>query len=235
MLHISVAKCHLTGCKDSFTFHTRHSETVDFDDLVDLMATGRTTLSKPDLYGAMQLLSEEIQRALSRGCVVRLPFGSLYLTASGSLEDSSEPFVPGSPDLNHDVRLRFRANKEAEIRIVKATKINRMKVVGAVSPVLMACESVRTDEKLAASPSDFVRIKGERLHFDKRNAELGVFFVNGSTYRAAQYATVTNKMVIAQVPPDVPTGQYTVAVSTLPGKLSRVKEGVLEDPLSVLS
>ena len=48
------------------------------------MATGRTAITKTDLAGAFQLLSEELHKAVSEGYVVKLPFGSFYLSASGT-------------------------------------------------------------------------------------------------------------------------------------------------------
>lgn len=76
------------------------------------MATGRTAITKTDLAGAFQLLSEELHKAVSEGYVVKLPFGSFYLSASGTFDQLDIRVLPfastrETPGTNSDSRGRM--------------------------------------------------------------------------------------------------------------------------------
>lgn len=105
--------------------------------------------------------------------------------------------------------------------------------VDKIAPRVFKAHSVRTDEELVASPGDFVRIRGHHLKFDKARLDTGVWFNNGAEHRSAQYASITPGTVIAQVPPDLAPGQYTIVVRTSPNEKD-VKSAVLSDPVSVV-
>jgi len=99
-------------------------------------------------------------------------------------------------------------------------------------PSLYTAHSVRTDEELTASPKDFIRIHGRNLKFDKAQPVVGIWFKNGSEHRSLQYASITPGTVIAQVPPDLEAGQYSLIVRTSPNEKG-IKEATLSDPVSV--
>ena len=218
--------------KKHFIVHTIHDETRDAQDLVKDMTEGGTGLSEADCLAALNAFFKVMSRELSRGTVIKLPFFSLYLSASGTFDYAGQAFDPATKETGHKVSLHFRANKAEEARIVNETLIQREFQIDKTAPCLYTAHSVRTDEELTASPGDFIRIHGRNMKFNKTQPETGVWFKNGSEHRAVQYASVTPGTVIAQVPPDLGAGQYSLIVRTSPNEKD-IKEAMLSDPVSV--
>jgi len=232
MLKIAAIPNCLPTVKKPFMVHTVNRESVSFEQLVDRMAEGRTTVSKPDIVANMQLLVEQLFQELANGAAVKLPIGTFYMCASGTFDAIDQPFVYGEGDNGHDLRLHFRANRAEEIGMARLMRVQREPLIDKTAPRLFSAESVRTDEELVAAPGDFVRVHGHHLKFDKADPALGLWFVNGSEHRAGQYASVEPSTVIAQVPPDLEPGQYSLVVRTSPNEKD-VKESRLPDPVSV--
>ena len=59
-LNITVRKNYLPACASPFIVCSDCSEVIEYERLVDLMAKGRTTLTKTDILAAMQLYREEL-------------------------------------------------------------------------------------------------------------------------------------------------------------------------------
>jgi len=209
-----------------------HDETRNMHDLVKEMTEAGTGLSEADCLAALTALFKIMSRELSRGTIIKLPFFSLYLNASGTFDTAGQPFDPTNKETGHKVSLHFRVNKAEEARIVSETPIQREFQTDKTAPNLYTAHSVRTDEELTASPGDFIRINGRNLKFDKAQSAVGVWFKNGSEHRSVQYATVTPGTVIAQIPPDLEPGQYSLLVRTSPNDKD-IKEATLSDPVSV--
>ncbi|HUW71510.1 MAG TPA: DNA-binding domain-containing protein [bacterium] len=233
MLKVSAVQNHFPDASKPYVAHTSYKEIIDFDGLVDRMATGRTTISKPDLAGTFALLSEELHKALAEGYMVKMSFGSLYLSASGTFDRIDEPFSYGQEGSNHDLRLHFRANRAEEINIARDARIQRELYQDKTGPVVFSATSIQTEEELVATQGDFFRIEGSHLKFDKSNAELGVWFKNGQEHRSALYAAINAGAVIAQVPQDLEPGQYTLIVRTSPHDKD-IKESRLQAPVSIV-
>ncbi len=233
MLKVSAIQNYLPSVDKPYMVHTTYKETIGFDGLIDRMAYGRTTITKVDLAGAFQLLSEELHKAIAEGYIVKMPFGSLYLSASGTFDHLDQPFVYGQEGSNHDLRVHFRANRSEEISIAQDAKVQREFYADKSAPIVFSAASIVTEEDLVANRGDFVRIRGNHLKFDKAKPELGVWFKNGQEHRAVLYASVTPGTVIAQVPPDMQPGQYTLIVRTSTNDKD-IKETHLSAPVSIL-
>ena len=205
---------------------------IGFDEFVDGMSTGRTTVTKTDIVATMQLFIEELCKELARGSAVKLPFGTLYLSASGTFDEVDQPFIYGDQEYGHDLRLHFRANRTEEVRMAQSVKFSREQNFDKAAPRLLSAHSVRTDEELAASPGDFLRIRGHHMKFDKAVPELGIWFKNGQEYRAVQYASISPGTVIAEVPTGIAAGQYALIIRTSPNTKD-VKEARLPDIVTI--
>ncbi|PKL25851.1 MAG: hypothetical protein CVV47_04195 [Spirochaetae bacterium HGW-Spirochaetae-3] len=216
-----------------YMVHTTYKETIGFDGLVDRMATGRTTITKTDLAGAFQLLTEELHKAVSEGYVVKLPFGSFYLSSSGTFDQPDQPFVYGQEESNHDLRLHFRANRTEEISMAQDARIQRESYTEKSAPIVFSARSIATEEDLVAGRGDFMRIHGSHLKFDKARPELSIWFKNRQEHRASLYASIVPGTVIAQVPPGIELGQYSLIVRTSPYD-KNIKETRRPAPVSIV-
>ena len=208
---------HLATNPNPFVVHTEWSDIVEYNQLVDIMATGRTTLTKPDITGCLELFAEEIAKLVADGKRVKTALGSFYLCASGSLGSHDQAFTPGEGELDHALRLHFRPERSFEAGICAKAQVSRGKKYDKAQPAILSAISVKTETPMSAAAGDFIRVEGERLKFDKANESEGVFFVNGSETRAAQYASISPSLVIAQVPSDIAAGSYLLALRSMAG------------------
>jgi hypothetical protein len=216
-LSVVALKNHLATCENPYYAHTEWSATVEYEKLVDIMATGRTTLTKPDIRGCIELLVEEIVKLVADGKYVKTPLGSFYLCASGKFDSPDEAFTPGEGENAHELRLHFRPDKPLESQILLGADVERGSRFDRNAPLVFGSQSVKTDEDMKASVGDFIRVVGQRLKFDKANETEGLFFVNGSEHRSTQYAEVLPGLLIAQVPPGIAAGTYNLVVRSRQG------------------
>ena len=229
-LLISALKNHLRTCDKAFLVHTQHGSTVDYQGLLKRLAEGRTTITLPDALAVIELLWMELRKALALGEVVKLPFGSFYISASGTFDQPDQPFIYGDHD--HDLRLHFRPNRNLEENLAKETQLERGQIYDRQAPVLIRAANAASGESYTAERGDYLTLSGQRLKFDKARADLGVWFKNGSEYRAAKYTSVTPGTVIAHVPPELEPGQYLMVIRTSPNGKD-IKSATLPEPVSV--
>ena len=216
-LVVAALKNHLSNCESPYIVHTSWSDTIDTEELVSIMANGRTTLTKPDITGCLTLLTEEIVKLLADGKYVRTPLGSFYLCASGKLDAPDQAFTPGALANTHDIRMHFRADKSLEAALLAKAKIERGERFDRNEPILFSVASVKTEEELKARSGDFIRVLGQRLKFDKASPEEGLFFVNGAEHRSLQYASISPTLVIAEVPTGLAAGDYSLVLRSRQG------------------
>jgi hypothetical protein len=225
-------KNHLKTIDDPFIVRSCCSGTVEVDELIDIMAKGRTTLSKPDIAGCLKLLEEELSRLLADGKYVKTPMGSFYLSAAGKLHSVDQSFAPKDETNGHTLSLHFRTNRNFEAAMIPSVKIVRSENFDKISPALTGAVSVKTSSSSGAGSGDFIRVSGKRLKFDPADGQSGVFFVNGSEHRSALYADIEPSLVIAQVPQDLAPGPYILCVRTAPNGVDH-KEGRLEADFAI--
>jgi hypothetical protein len=173
-------KSTLATSPSPYHVHTEWSDTVEYEKLVDIMATGRTTLTKPDIAGCLQLFTEEIAKLVADGKYVKTTLGAFYLCASGNLDSPDQDFAPGKGDGSHALRLHFRPARDFEAELRAKAAVERGKNYDRRTPVIYKALSVKSEADMSSGAGDFLRIEGQRLKFDKANAAEGLFFVNGT-------------------------------------------------------
>lgn len=229
-LFVTPYKNHFKPGEERFFARTHGSGHVSFDKLVETMAQGRTLITAPDIAAILILFKETVARLVADGKTVHTPMGSFYLCATGRLESEDQAFTPGQSE--HAVTLHFRTAKDYADELTATVDIERAERTDRLAPVIrtVSCPDRAAEEPVKAG--DYLCIEGKRIKFDKANQAEGIFFINGSTHRAAQYAMVSPRMVMAKIPPDLEPGSYAVAVRTMPtGK--ETKEGRLKSELAV--
>ena len=231
-LQIVAKKNHLHNVTTPYSVHASHSGIVDVDTLVSIMATSRTTLSAPDIMGTLILMKEEVAKLMADGKVVKTPLGNFYLGAKGTLESADQAFTPGEGGHKHGFRLRYRPDKDFADLVLDGTRVERAEILDRHVPVVLSVKPAETGV-LDIQAGSYVRIQGQRLQFDPSDPDQGVFFVNGSTHRAARYTHVTSTLVLAAVPEGVAAGPYELSVRTLPNTAG-IREGRAEKAVVVV-
>jgi hypothetical protein len=223
---------HLATCPNPYVVRTGWSDTVEYDKLVDIMAAGRTTLTKPDIAGCLELFTEEVAKLVADGRRVKTKLGTFYLCASGKLDARDQSFTPGEGQGSHALKLHFKPDREFEAGICAGVELARGKRYDRCTPTIDSAVSVKSDAEMSAGPGDFLRVEGEKLKFDKANAAEGLFFVNGQETRAVQYARIQPSLLIAQVPPELGPGSYSLVVRSMQGT-KELHEGRAAKPFVV--
>ena len=232
MIKITALQNQLPTVTKRYVAHIADRQHIGFDEFIGTMASGRTTVTKTDIVANMQLFFEELIKELVKGASIKVPLGTFYMSVSGTFDDVDQPFVYGDKEYGHDFRLHFRPDRATEISIAQSIKSCREKQIDRTAPCIFMAHSVRTDEELTTSPGDFVYISGQYMKFDKHMPEQGIWFRNGSECRSEQYAAITPGFVIAQVPPGIEPGEYTVCIRTSPNDKD-IKEGRLSEKIVI--
>lgn len=235
-LKIMVLKNHLGTCKDPYLVRSASPViTVEFDEFIDVMARGRTTLTRTEVTGAMQLFKEELLRLLAEGKAVKTPTGTFYFSASGSLASLDASFVPDSQGTNHDVRLHHKVDKAFENAAKLELSIDRDERPDFSVPVL---NTIAIAGDLPAGtplrPSDTAEVKGLRLRFDAADPNQGLFFVDssGAETRSSRYTLILPGTLHAIVPAGLAAGVYKVKLrAAVNGK--DVTEGICKETVTI--
>jgi hypothetical protein len=233
MIQILSVVNYLKTCVQPYLVRSTTSDTVEPGELVDIMASGRTTLTKPDITGCLQLFTEELIKLVADGKYVKTPIGSFYLSASGRLEAKNQAFTPGIGALDHELTLHFRANKAVEGKMKSDARWERVESFDTAAAAIDGYSVVARASGENARAGDTVRISGRRLKFDPADAECGVFLENTSgSWRAPVYADIAPSRLIATLPTDVPAGTYDLIVVTKPNGKD-LKTGYYDKPFVV--
>ncbi len=228
----------LVGRTESYRFHSRCSGGVDFEDLVELMAEGRTTVTAPDIRAVLELFRQTVAELAADGRYVRTPLGSFYLSAVGTAASPGASFTPRVKDSGHELRLRFRPDRGFEAMIAERAKVKRDDVSWRLFPRLSSLAQADGSAKEAASPGDILRLKGAYLAFSQADPLQGVFMTrkDGSAdtaaYRSERYLEARPSRVVFEVPPATPPGDYRLSVTTAT-KAGALRSGILQETVRV--
>lgn len=213
-LKLTVRKNYLPSCPSPFNVRSDTVDVVDYARLIDIMAGGRTTLSKPDIGASMQLFSEELERLLAEGRTVKTLIGSFYPCASGTMQSLDESFLPRDAGNNHEVRIHFRPERSFEEAVRLDLRIVREEKPDYSSPSIRTVRAAGGDEGASVQPGGIVQIHGLRLRFDPKDPKQGVFFEDsgGAQTRSPSYPMILPSTLLAAVPEGLAPGAYALVV-----------------------
>jgi len=233
-IKIMAVKNTLPSRKNPYFIRGQWSDVVEEEDLIDIMAKGRTTLSRTDIVAVIALMKEEVTRLVTEGKYVKTMLGAFYPGVSGSLASLDENFEPSVADNNHDVHVYFRMDRTIEQEVRAGLRTIRTTKVDKTVPLVFGLTAIAEDEANKVGLGNLLEVSGVQLKFDPKDKRLGVFLVDGAGVetRATAYAVTEPTSVILQVPPTLTLGDYTVLVRTMPK--GKIREGVGELPLQVV-
>lgn len=233
MIQIYSLQNYLKTCIQPYLVRSTCSDILEVDELIDIMASGRTTLSKPDISGCLQLFLEEVIEKTADGKHVKTPFGSFYLSANGRFEEKNQPFTPGIGSLGHGFTLHFRTNKTVEAKIISKARWERIENFDKSAASIDQISVIGREPEENAQAGDTIKITGRRLKFDTADTSCGVF-LNSETasWRSAVYADIAPSRIIAALPADIPAGSYELSIITMPNGKD-VKSCILTEPFII--
>ena len=218
---ISVLPNHLPGHQNPFVVRASKVEFIEYDRFVDLMAQGRTTVTRIDILGVMELLSAELRRLLADGKSVKTPMGTFSLLASGSMSSVDDAFLPRDAASGHGVRVHFRPTQSFEQAVLGDLSILRDDRNEEARPSIRAVAAGEEEGDGNIRSGRVVQVKGRKLAFDPKDPAQGLFFIDaeGRELRSPFYPLILPSSVLGSVPSELPAGVYALAIrSTLSWK-----------------
>jgi len=234
-LTVSARMNTLAGRTKSWRFHTCHSGAVSFERLMDIMAASHTTLSLPDIVACMTLFSQTVSSLVADGKFVKGPLGDYYLCAVGTIDSPSETFNLDSGKGGHGLRLRFRPDRRTEQGMARQARVKRDDSLPSREPHPLSLEAAGQPRGSPLAASAIVRLVGYHLKLDPSDPTQGIFLASSPQaplLRCPVYASITPSHIIAQLPPALEAGGYSVLVRSMT-KTGKIREGWLKERIDI--
>jgi len=218
---VSVLPNHLPGRLNPFLVRATKGEFIEYNRLVDFMAQGRTTVTRIDILGVIELLAAELRRLLADGKSVKTPMGTFSLLASGSMNSVDDAFLPRDANSGHSVRIHFRPTQSFEQAVLGDLFILRDDQNEEARPSIREVAAGEEEGDGNIRSGRVVQVKGRKLAFDPKDPAQGLFFIDteGRELRSPFYPLILPSSVLGSVPSELPAGSYALAIrSTLAWK-----------------
>ena len=231
-------KNHLFGEEERYNGRVVYTETMSFDDIVDLMMYHGSTVTRADIMAVSEDLIKAIIMAVLLGKRVVTPFGIYGLRVTGPFYGPEDTFEAGRNEVLGSVRgsAEFHEAVDNQLTLTKHRS-------GVRRPSPLTCKNFFKDAPdTELSPGHTARVYGELLRFDPEDPDQGIFLIpteNGSgalngveVVRVEEVTRTTASEATFLVPPDLVPGDYILEVRT---RLSQknLRAGQLEQVLTV--
>lgn len=214
-----------------------HRNTVDFDDFLTYTAKicgGQTA----NIRAVIMQVTEALQDQLSSGNQVRTPMGTFSIGVH--LPQMSEGPSGGDiiPRINADaLTLSLRPAKEIIDTLRRRANLEVVDRPSVQVPIIQAIQNAEDSSSInRASPGQIVNIIGNRLSFDKADADTGVFLVNQDSdeeFRASVYSRLGTARIDCKIPA-ASVGNYVVEVRTRSRDGAELRVGAFETDFAVV-
>ena len=190
---------------------TGKSKTLD--DLVETIHYKYTKLSESDIKGVIGEFISAIDFWAKEGKSINTPLFNLSPSISGVFYDPKESFDPAKHQLNLNMKPGTQLRKTQES--LSAERI----VAPEQSPIVTDFQDVVSGtNRSVLTPSQPVRILGDKLKFDSEDPQQGVFFISETDEAFRVEVVVDNlpKKLTVMAPP-LKAGTYQVQVRSTMG------------------
>jgi hypothetical protein len=207
-----------------------HTGTLSREQLLDRVASRNTTVSRSDLFAAVEDYEQEIVDALRDGYRVRTGLVEFYLTIEGPFDGPLDTFDRA----RHKVRVRYRTGP----RLLRAMR-RFIPMEHALGPEPGPKPRMLADATTGAhperiTPGGIARLWGRALQFDPADPAQGIFFIAEDRRETRVEVVIWNKarQLFFQIP-ELPAGRYRLEVRAIPRNSRQPHAGRLDDQLSV--
>lgn len=227
MIEVQTVRNNTRADGDKYCFSSVADTVIEKKELIARMRQYNSTLTEADANAALEVLDESVRDLLEKGCKVKLPWVTLYLTARGTAENEASAFRPGKGD-NRFV-LKAAPNRKAEKEIAENVFF-RSKSGGIVlRPLISSISYIQQDAsesyELIVKKGRNVRIRGRNLKFDKEDQKQGVFLLEikenegrkletGRRTKLSVFSRLTERTIDASIPESLENGEYKIEVVT---------------------
>lgn len=205
------------------------SNSLNTDEIIDIIANRGTTVTKTDVQCVLEILSTVIEDELKNGATIRLPFANFSTVIKGKFKGYNDKFVGSRHTISASVSLGKRLKKSMrEMLSVQKTSLPEKRP----SPRSFSDISSGTQD-MFITPGGPAIITGKYLRFDLSDPKQGIFLINAQNRKDSKRVSQIGKNepgeLFFKIPDDLQPAVYEVAVlSTINGSLRR---GVLQNTL----
>ena len=201
----------------------------NLEDILDKMENYRSSISRADAVGALELFFTAVENTLVEGGVVSLPLFKAQCSISGNFRNSDDRFNPK----RHAVNITMKPGKRLKeiARSVKPEKTGHNKPVPQIITFTDMASGSRNSKITPGAPAI---IKGKHLSFDVTDASQGIFFMpeNKPAIKAETIHLNTFSQLVFIIPASLEPGNYRIYVAN--NSLSKeVRTGELNMLLTV--
>lgn len=218
-----------TAKNKTFTAKVKSYRSITEDALLDELADRGTTLTKTDIKAVLELLSESIERNLSRGNTINLPFANFIPVIKGTFNDPNDQFRDSRHKISFSVSLGNRLRKLPK-RGLRVKKIRPL----TPRPVIEECVDLTTNTvDTRITPGGLAKLSGFSLKLDNNDEKQGIFLrIKGKKkIRITQYGQIRARDILFLIPEGLKKGNYSLEVYARFGSILRY--GIFKKELCV--
>lgn len=207
--------------KSRYVFRSSTMAVLEQEELIRKMGSSNTTVTEADILAVLNVMKSVVLEYTKQGYKVRTPLGLFYASASGSTDDILADFDPRSGSTDHDIKLHFRPATDVVQDVRENTTVKRNGGSPKTAMHISLVKNAAGTDDAAVRPGDMILIAGDFLKFDPAGSEEGVFLTDGNnSYRLSYYTRNTIGMIEARIDTDIPAGDYTLTVKTMPASVT---------------
>ncbi|QIX61650.1 DUF4469 domain-containing protein [Hymenobacter sp. BT18] len=220
----------LTTDPDDYRGRVQHNTTVTIEEVVQKIARPGSTVTAAEALAFWEELSQAVVAEVQAGNRFLSDLFVVSLTMTGTFDGAQDQFDP----TRHQLRVRLAPGTRLR-RAEQGLTVEQVRADSTL-PLLEDLEDFTSDtrnEKLTKGGT--ARLTGERLKFDAKDAQQGVFLVasNGTATKVARVLTNMPGEQLFLVPATLAVGTYRVEVRNRAKNSTDMKTGSLGDTLTV--
>ncbi len=229
-IRFTIFRHRLRNHRTGYSGRVKAIGTISYDQLINRVADMHTTVSRSELLACFADSDTMIVRLLQEGYNVLT--GLVYYTATvqGDFKDESDYFDRSRHHLKPLVLPTKRLNKS--LRDAEVEKV----LVEKPHPLPWAChdQASGTDNYLL-TPGGTARVSGHNMNFEQEDPQQGIFFVDELKIRTqVEQIYWKDQAALVFVVPNLAPGKYQLTVRGRQRNSEQVREGALEEILTVL-
>lgn len=212
----------LSGNEKKYMARIRSSEQWDMDKIVDRMANSGSSVTRSDAIAVMHLFFDVIREGLLQGATISTPLFKIELKVRGNFTGPEDRFWPK----RHKVEPAITSGKElkASMKRVKLEKAESRKKMPVIQKLAYLDPDLSND---VLHPGGILVLSGINLKIDKNDPEQKLVLTKGAEEILINRIHVSKgKQLIAQLPDQIPEGNYQLAVHAKPGSCTIARKGV---------
>jgi hypothetical protein len=204
-------------------------DTADQETIIEHITRKATTISEADIRGVITVLNDVVEEMLKVGMNITTPLFNIRCSIQGLFDGPTDQFDPK----RHRIVAKVSAGRSLRQAVKILPTVKKFK--HRPSPQINQYSDFNSgtiDHIL--TPAGMGRVTGSLLKFDPDDPEQGIFFIGPDKSRVrVEIVGKNDPSELYFVVPDLPAGEYTLEVRTIPRNYTALVEGTLDKTLIV--